>query len=54
MFPEVAMIDDGLDFEFFLSINDIWGRFWEVIPVWSGLLEWREQSGVKDVMDGPG
>ena len=32
-FPKVAMINDGLDFKLFLSINDIWGWSWEVVTV---------------------
>ena len=53
-FSKVAMIDDGLDFEFFFSINDVWGRSREVVPVLVGLFERRQESGMKDVMDGPG
>ena len=29
-FPEVAVVSDGLDFIFFFSINDVWGRSREV------------------------
>ena len=52
--PEVAMIDDGLDLEFFLSINEVWGRFREVVPVLSGFSERHQETGMKDVMNGPG
>ena len=30
---KIAMVDNGLDFVFFLSINDVWGRTREVVPV---------------------
>ena len=52
--PEISMIDDGLDFVFLFSINDVWGRTREVVPVLVGLFERRQESGMKDVMDGPG
>ena len=51
---EVAMIDDGLDFEFFLSINDVWGRPRKVVSVLASLSERCQKPGVEDVMDGPG
>ena len=52
--PKVAMIDDSLDLEFFFSINDVWGRSWKVVSVLVGFSEWRQEAGVKDVMNGPG
>ena len=54
LLPKVTMIDDGLDLEFFLPINDVWGRSWEVIPVLAGFLERRQETGVEDVMNSPG
>ena len=48
------MIDDGFDFELLLSINDVWGGSWEVVPVLIGFPEWRQEPGVEDVMNGPG
>ena len=48
------MIDDGLDLEFFLSINEVWVRFREVVPVLSGFSERHQETGMKDVMNGPG
>ena len=53
-FPEISVIDDGLDLIFFLSINDVWGRTWEIVSVLSGLSERRQKAGVEDVMNGPG
>ena len=52
--PEIAMIDDGLNLEFFFSINDVWGRSWEVASVLVGFYERRQEAGMEDVMDGPG
>ena len=50
----MAMIDDGLDLVFFLSIDDVWGGTREIIPVLMGFLERRQKPGVKYVVDGPG
>ena len=52
--PKMAMIDDGLDFVFLFSINDVWGRTWKIVPILSSLSEWRQKSSVEDVMNGPG
>ena len=52
--PKVAMIDDGLDFEFLLSINDVWGRSRKVVSVLVSFPERRQKTGVEDVMNGPG
>ena len=51
---KILMINDGLDLEFFLSINDVWGRSREVGSVLIGLSERRQKAGVKDIMDSPG
>ena len=51
---EIAMIDDGLDLILFFPINDIWGRTREIVSVLISFPERRQESGVKDVMDGPG
>ena len=48
------MIDDGLDFIFFLSINDVWGRTWKIVSVLTSFPKWGQKPGVKDVMNGPG
>ena len=52
--PEVAMIDDGLDLEFFFSINDVWGRPREVVPILVSFSKRRQETGMEDVMNGPG
>ena len=52
--PKMTMINDGLDFILLLSINDVWGRTWEIIPILISLPERRQEPGVEDVMDGPG
>ena len=52
--PEIAMIDDGLDFVFLLSINDVWGRTREIVSVLTSFSKWGQKPGVKDVMNGPG
>jgi hypothetical protein len=53
-FPMKAVSGDGLDLEFFFSINDLWKRARIVIPILLSLLIWGQESGVEDVMDGPG
>ena len=53
-FSEITMINDGLDFVFLLSINDVGGRTWKIIPILASFLERRQEPGVKDVMNGPG
>ena len=52
--PEIAMIDDGLDFILFFSINDVWGRTWKIVSILASFSERGQEPGVKDVMDGPG
>ena len=52
--PEVAMIDDGLDFILLFSVNDVWGRTREVVSILPSFLERCQEPGVEDVMDGPG
>jgi hypothetical protein len=49
-----AMSGDDLDFEFFFSINDLWGRAWVVIPILLRFLIRSQESSMEDVMDGPG
>ena len=39
--PEIAMIDDGLDFILLFSINDVWGGTWKVVSVLTGFPEWH-------------
>ena len=51
---KMVVIDDGLDFKFFFSINDVWGRSQEVVPVLMGLFEYGQETCMEDVMDGPG
>ena len=51
---DMAMIDDGLDFVFLLSINDVWGRTWKIVSVLAGFSKRGQKSGVEDVMNGPG
>ena len=52
--PEITMIDDGLDFIFLFSINDVWGRTWKIVSVLTSFSKRGQKSGVKDVMNGPG
>ena len=52
--PEMAMINDGLDFILLLPINDIWGRIRKVVPILTSFPERRQKTGVEDVMNGPG
>ena len=52
--PEVAMIDDGLDFILLFSINDVWGRTWKIVSILTSFPERRQESGVEYVMNGPG
>ena len=51
---KIAMVDNGLDFVFFLSINDVWGRTREIVPVLVSFPKRCQKAGVKDVMNGPG
>ena len=51
---KMAMIDDGFDLEFFLSINDVWGRPWKVASVLVSFPERHQEAGMEDVMNGPG
>ena len=52
--PEIAVIDDGLDFVLLFSINDVWGRTWKIVSILTSFSERRQKSGVEDVMNGPG
>ena len=52
--PKVTVINNGLDFVLLFPINDVWGRTREIVPILTGLLERRQESGVESVMDGPG
>ena len=52
--PKVTMIDDGLDFIFLFSINDVWGRTWKIVSVLTSFSKRGQESGMKDVMNGPG
>ena len=52
--PEMTMIDDGLDFVLLLPINDVWGRTRKIVSVLVSFPERRQESGMEDVMDGPG
>ena len=52
--PEVTMINDGLDFIFLLSINDVWGRTWKIVSVLISFPKRGQKPGMKDVMNGPG
>ena len=51
--PEVTMINDGLDLEFLLSVDDVWGWSREVVAVLGSFPERRQEAGMKYVMDGP-
>ena len=53
-FPEIAMVDDGLDLVLLFSINDVRGRTREVISILISFPERRQETGVEDVMNGPG
>ena len=48
------MIDDGLDFVLLLPINDVWGRTWKIVSILTSFPERRQESGMEDIMDGPG
>ena len=48
--PKVAMVSDGLDFIFFLSIDDVWGRSREVGSVLFRFLIRGQKAGMEDVM----
>ena len=52
--PEMAVIDDGLDFVLFFPINDVWGRTREIVPILTSFPKRRQESGVEYVMNGPG
>ena len=51
--PEMAMIPDGLDFIFFFSVADVWGRSREVGSVLFRFPIRGQKAGVEDVMYGP-
>ena len=40
--PEIAMIDDGLDFVLLFSINDVWGRTWKIVPILTSFSKRRQ------------
>ena len=48
--PEVAMISDGLDFIFFLSVDDVWGRSREIGSVLFCLIVQGQKPGVENVV----
>ena len=50
----IPVVSDGLHFEFFFPLHEVWGRPGEVDPVLIGLLIGGEQRGVEYVMDSPG
>jgi hypothetical protein len=49
-----AMSADGLDFEFFFSVYDIWWWSREVDAILGRLAIKSQQTCVEDVMNGPG
>ena len=51
---KISMIDDGLDLIFLFSINDVWGRTREIVPILTSFPERRQEPGMEDIMDGPG
>ena len=51
---EITVIDNGLDLIFLFSINDVWGRTWEIVSVLTSFSKWGQKPGVEDVMNGPG
>ena len=53
-FPKVAMVNDGLDFKLFFSIDDFQGWSWKVVTILGGFFERRQEASVEHVMDGPG
>ena len=52
--PKITVIDDGFDFILLFSINDVWGRTREIVPILTSFSERSQEPGVEDVMDGPG
>jgi hypothetical protein len=40
-FPEMTVIDDGLDFVFFFPVDDVWGWAWKVVSILTSLPERR-------------
>ena len=52
-FPKVAVISDGLDFIFLLSVDDVWGRSREVGSILFRFLVRGQKAGVEDVVYGP-
>jgi hypothetical protein len=48
------MSADGLDFEFFFSVHDVWWWSREVDAILGCLAIRSQQTRMKDVMNGPG
>ena len=46
----MAMISDGLDFIFLFSVDDVWGRSWEVGSVLFRLMIRGQKAGVENVV----
>ena len=40
--PEIAVIDDGLDFVLLFSVDDVWGRTRKIVPILTSFLERRQ------------
>ena len=49
-FPKVAMVSDGLDFVFFFSIDDVWGRSREVGSVLFCFMIRGQKAGMENVV----
>ena len=49
-FPKVAVVPDGLDFVFFLSVDDVWGRSREVGSVLFCFMVRGQKAGVEYVV----
>ena len=49
----MTMVPDGLDFIFFFSVDDVWGRPREIGSVLFRLLIRGQKTGVEDIMYRP-
>ena len=49
-FPKVVVVSDGLDFVFFFSIDDVWGRPREIGSVLFRFMVRRQKAGVEYVV----
>ena len=49
-FPEVVMVSDGLDFVFFFSVDDVWGRSREIGSVLFCLMVRGQKASVEYIV----